>query len=95
MRDAGPRDARQIVVFHGVAMPRLQQVGDDLPERVRCNGLVALDEAVGTQLEIGEHHLPVERGLDLIDGVLEQNRALPRIGGLPQQMVEKECLAQR
>ena len=70
-----------ILVDH-VAVVVAEQSGVDRVQGVGGNGLVLLDQPVRLQLEVGEHHLRVKGRDDAVDGVLEQNDALPIVGRL-------------
>jgi hypothetical protein len=71
MRNAGPRDARELVVGQRVAVVDLEQVEVDLPQYLGRDGPIALGQPVGLELVVGEHHLRVERRHDPVDRVLQ------------------------
>jgi hypothetical protein len=50
---------------------------------------------VRLQLEVGEHHLRVERAGDAVDRVLQQHRALLVTRRALEHQVEEQCFAQR
>ena len=80
MRDARPGDPGEGIQVDRVAVVVLQQLRVGLGQDLRRDRLVLLDQPVRPQLVVGEHHLRVERAGDVVDGVLQEDDPLGRIG---------------
>ena len=95
MRNARPRDARQLVVVDCVAVVRPQQIGIDVAQDVRRDRASLLGQPVRLELVVGEHHLRVEGRHDAVNRVLQQHDALALVRGPLEHVVQEQRLAQR